>query len=294
MKKLAVVGVVLLSLMNCFSAVAQTNERMNLPSSVGRWLFVGGTGPGNYTKIQDAINDSVDGDTVFVYSGHYLEKLLIRKSIRIVGEDRQTTVIALKNNLAFLVVIRADNVTFQNFTVVNEGGSQVTGIAVGGNQNLVEGVTVQYCDVGISLVSNSSIVRNNTIQCRFQAYSCGIGIWGNSDLVEDNEVFNCGDPWEGGGGIDISHSKGVKIQGNFIHDNSRGIYLSFSRNCRVENNTLKNNLIQALFFESHFTRWSGNYWNRPRVLPYIILGGFNRLNWEAPPIFWINVDWRPV
>ena len=41
----------------------------------GNILFVGGSGAGNYTNIQDAINDSVDGDTIFVYDGIYREKI---------------------------------------------------------------------------------------------------------------------------------------------------------------------------------------------------------------------------
>ena len=37
----------------------------------GNTLYVGGSGPNNYTSIQSAIDDAVDGDTVFVYSGTY-------------------------------------------------------------------------------------------------------------------------------------------------------------------------------------------------------------------------------
>ena len=33
----------------------------------GNTLYVGGTGEGNYTCIQNAINDAVNGDTIFVY-----------------------------------------------------------------------------------------------------------------------------------------------------------------------------------------------------------------------------------
>ncbi|MCK4443471.1 MAG: hypothetical protein KAW09_02940, partial [Thermoplasmata archaeon] len=36
-------------------------------------LFVGGSGPGNYTTIQGAIDAASLQDTVFVYNGTYLE-----------------------------------------------------------------------------------------------------------------------------------------------------------------------------------------------------------------------------
>ena len=58
-------------------------ERTSIPTSSGNTLYVGGSGPGNYTSIQEAIDNSEDGDTVFVYddSSPYYENLVIEKSI---------------------------------------------------------------------------------------------------------------------------------------------------------------------------------------------------------------------
>ena len=42
-----------------------------MPISNDNTLYVGGSGEGNYTKIQDAIDDASDGDIVFVYNGTY-------------------------------------------------------------------------------------------------------------------------------------------------------------------------------------------------------------------------------
>jgi len=47
----------------------------------GAILYVGGTGPGNYTSIQEAINDAENGDTIYVYHGTYHEDLYIWKNI---------------------------------------------------------------------------------------------------------------------------------------------------------------------------------------------------------------------
>ena len=43
-------------------------------------LYVGGNGPNNYTKIQDAINDAKDGYIIYVYPGYYNENIVINKS----------------------------------------------------------------------------------------------------------------------------------------------------------------------------------------------------------------------
>ena len=53
-------------------------------NSRGNILYVGGSGPGNYSKIQDAIDDASDGDTVFVFNGIYYENVWIdEKSINL-------------------------------------------------------------------------------------------------------------------------------------------------------------------------------------------------------------------
>ncbi|MEE9223781.1 MAG: hypothetical protein V3U51_03425, partial [Thermoplasmata archaeon] len=49
--------------------------------------FVGGAGPGNFTSIQDAINASSAGDTIFVFNGTYFEHVSINKPLTLVGED---------------------------------------------------------------------------------------------------------------------------------------------------------------------------------------------------------------
>jgi parallel beta-helix repeat protein len=86
----------------------------------GDTLYVGGSGGGNYTRIQDAIDNATDGDTVFVFddSSPYYENLVINTSISLIGEDRNTTIIdGLGENR--LIRILANNVTINFFTIQN-------------------------------------------------------------------------------------------------------------------------------------------------------------------------------
>src|SRR3989442_3730774 len=59
----------------------------------GATLYVGGSGPGNYTTIGAAITAANTGDTVFVYSGTYPETVNLGKTISLVGENRDATII---------------------------------------------------------------------------------------------------------------------------------------------------------------------------------------------------------
>ena len=91
------VGIIILFLGVAVAPLSQGTviEVSNYPILYGNTLYVGGGGPGNYTKIQDAIDDAKRGDTVFVYddSSPYFEVIWIDKRIKLIGEKRETTII---------------------------------------------------------------------------------------------------------------------------------------------------------------------------------------------------------
>ncbi len=68
MKKLLVFGVIVLFIgMSVVPSTAVTDFKdVSTVSFDGNTLYVGGSGPNNYTTIQGAIDDSVNGDTVLV------------------------------------------------------------------------------------------------------------------------------------------------------------------------------------------------------------------------------------
>ena len=58
-----VVGIILLFVgTSIIPSTAQNLEKTSSATSRSNWLYVGGSGPGNYTRIQDAIDASNDGD----------------------------------------------------------------------------------------------------------------------------------------------------------------------------------------------------------------------------------------
>ena len=95
-------------------------------SSIGRAiLYVGGSGEGNYSKIQDAIDNVSIGATVFVYndSSPYYENIYIDKWIKLIGESRETTII--DGGSGYTIYINIDSmppyaqVVINGFTIRN-------------------------------------------------------------------------------------------------------------------------------------------------------------------------------
>lgn len=119
-KKLVVVAVMLSVLLIMPATSYQTSmadnfhtEERSIAANVdGNTLHVGGSGPNNYTKIQDAIDEADDGDKIFVYSGVYREGVTIPKSIVLEGENRYNTAISENGTV---LKVACDEVTIKIF-----------------------------------------------------------------------------------------------------------------------------------------------------------------------------------
>jgi parallel beta-helix repeat protein len=134
------------------------------PMNRGNWLYVGGNGPGNYTHIQSAINAANDGDTVFVYSSSYPyhESVVIDKSINLIGENRDTTIIdGNSSGYYYIINISADQVKISGFTIYCGLG----GIYIGSYGNNISGNNIVYAEeTGIYLSDSNNTIVGNTIK----------------------------------------------------------------------------------------------------------------------------------
>ncbi len=95
--------------------------------------------PDDYSTIQAAINAANSGDTVFVRTGTYSERLVVNKTISLTGGSRDATILN-ETTIDPLITITANNVKINGFTL--KGGSfknilinETTGVIVVGNRN---------------------------------------------------------------------------------------------------------------------------------------------------------------
>lgn len=122
MKKILIIGIILLFFGSSVPLMAHSVKSNINSLSDGHILYVGGSGPGNYTRIQDALNDTKENDTVFVYkmSSPYHENLVIStKSITLMGEDLNASTIINGSRKNAVIKINADSITIKGFTTEN-------------------------------------------------------------------------------------------------------------------------------------------------------------------------------
>ena len=224
-------------------------------------LYVGGSGPGNYSMIQDAIDNASDGDTVYVFNGTYNESWLfpecsyiyIDKSINLIGENKNTTIVNCPDSgmsggqigirIGFSGIISVSDVFIFGLTLKGGYDSESIGIYL---QRDSENTTIEDCIVhnfadGMQFVNGS---RNITIKncITYNNSRCG-GIsfaWHN---VSNFEISGCSS-----------------------YSNAYGIHITAGgTNGLIYHNNLYDNVINA-YGESNNT-WDngypsgGNYWS---------------------------------
>jgi parallel beta-helix repeat protein len=208
-KKEILIGIVIILLVGSFASGVKI-EYATQQSIRGDILYVGGSEPGNYSSIQAAINDANPGDTVFVYddSAPYYENVIVNKSIYLIGEDRDTTIID-GSGIGNTINITENSVFISGFTIQN---SLKNGIClVWGNNCTISGNNVYGGYFGIRLESG----KNHLIHdCNFY----------------DN-IMN---------GVFIGNDFGPSVKNNVItycYFNNSTIHFLRSANNTIHNNT---------------------------------------------------------
>jgi len=228
--------------------------------------------PTDFSTVQAAINNASDGDTVFVCNGTYFENVVVNKTVVLVGEDRDTTIIDGGGN-GFAIHVTSDNVSVSGFTVRNSG-SPIVQVSNVDNCNLT-GNTVIDGFVGIYLLNvkgsyiGSNTISNNYIGIRFEScdgntlknnnvtinQDAGVHVAYSSTMVASSN-FLVGNINQG---FYLNHSSENIVRENLVAENGVGIRLHYSSdNMIVDNNVTDNSEEGVKFYYSSGNEVSGN------------------------------------
>jgi serine protease len=254
--------------------------------------------PDDYEKIQWAVGNASDGDTVFVRAGTYNEYVLIDKSLTLEGENKSTIVIGNGTGTAFFVPPSesARHVAVTGFTIENyDTGIRSVGDGHGGSSSFAaidnsfirncRGACVDHYGSG-SVVDNLFFDNTNGIYVGLRTRS---NITGNLISFSDGYAIalihepygNATDNYIRGNryGVFLSGEGGSNflytLCNNTLYENDYAVYVDVSEHPDImwdlnfHHNNFVNNTLQA-FFERDETSnisWDagcpagGNYWS---------------------------------
>lgn len=210
--------------------------------------------PGDFTKIQEAIDAAAHGDTVLVAPGTYIENIsFIGKAIWVKSSDgAKMTVIDGKDpvdpNVRCVVTFdnheSADSV-LDGFTLTNGGGNNAE-FSWSKRSTRLWG----YFGGGILCYESSPTLVNNIIIDNWAEYGGGIACHKSNVMIIDNEIFD-NSSYDWGGGILLNESEAT-ITNNLIRGNESGGHAGGIM-CRNRSSaTISNNLIM-----DNLGPWSG-------------------------------------
>ena len=233
--------------------------------------------PEEYPTISEAVTHASAGDTVFVQSGIYHENVLIDKSLLILGEDSENTVVIGEGgvNSGNVFTLAADSITVSGFTIRSVDHSVASqyanGVNIKGDNCTVQGNDISNTFWGVlcAIQSSTSITQNNITRnlkegIRFYGGSLntvsgnyiagnkasGVAIEGYSNVISRNTIIN------NTRGIGLGSSYSV-VFGNLIADNGEsGIYFAGSNNTIAANHI--SNSGWGIYFPSFFGAPNGN------------------------------------
>lgn len=176
--------------------------------------------PDDFATIQEAINNATPGDMIFVSSGLYHERVVINKTVMLVGENRETTIV--DGGFAGSVFqITADNVSVTGFKLQNTGWKW--------GRSGVEVYNADYCEIKGNFVF---------LTCHQIRLNCSRG----SKIIGNIVSAPTRDPFPRSAyGIRLENSADCLIENNTVSNNIGGIHLQNTTNCTV---------IRNLFFQN--------------------------------------------
>jgi len=229
--------------------------------------------PHDYSTIQAAINAAHPKDTIHVENGVYYERVVVNKTVSLIGENQENTIIEGLDRTEFLIDITVSNVTVEGFTLRN-------------GHHAIHASSPQYEYLDYIIIRNNIITQNNLgvlisspRYCRVESNVVisnreAVALLGSSmKLGFENTVRGNVITHQELSSIDLMWSSGTRVVGNTISFNSgteyndSGLGLWYSNHTTVYHNNFVEDFNQIYLEESHDSIWDdgypsgGNYWS---------------------------------
>jgi len=250
--------------------------------------------PQDYSTIQKAINAANPGDTIQVSAGTYNERVVVNKTVSLIGENPSTTIINA-GGTGTAINITAKNVVVTNFTIENSGSSwpncgiymgRVSGCKISNNiiknnwygiwlkdstNNILSNNTITNNQYGIWIeTSPNNTLTNNSLNLN----QYNLGVWGLTltQFIQNIDTSNYinGKPTHylvnqqnlqvptDAGYVALINCTKIAVKNLTITNNGQGILIAYTQNSSIANNNLINNWVGIELYNSYNNTLSNN------------------------------------
>jgi len=223
-----VFGIISMLLVLGFSTMSISASKTDVVTISGNTITVDDDGDADYTSIQEAIDNANEGDIIYVYSGVYSEKLTISKnSLKIIGENKDNTIINGAGEGDGLVKITATDIEFTGFKFDDIHGNAANMVCLklseASNNKIYDNIFEEFT-YSIEMVnSDNNIIRDNSfIGHNTQGTYC-LYLIGDSDgnTVNNNYIENYLVGIKINGKEDLSKAENNQIYSNDLFKNGK-------------------------------------------------------------------------
>jgi parallel beta-helix repeat protein len=276
--------------------VGTTSE--NNPFSIKKAVItVDDEGDGDYTSIQEAIDNSNPGDTIKIYSGQYNETVIVNiESITIEGinyelgsGDDEDIPGVNGEYTGNVITLNANFITLKTIVSINSKlDNYYAGIKIDSNYNTIAGCGTASNYYGLINYGTQNEIVQNVI-----AFNVKAGVYNyesNNNIISNNFISE-----NGVNGIYLHDSESNTISENTITLNVKdGIHISdYCHDNQIINNFIKSNSIDGVkifFNENSYNTIRGNEiisngWNGIHFMKgynnYILDNEIDGNNWDG-------------
>lgn len=208
--------------------------------------------PDDYVTIQSAVDAAMDGDRIYVRNGIYHENVLVNKSVSLIGEDWERTVIDGNWSQNYLrpMTITHDNVTVTTFGLVDSWQGISLDKASGCNITQNKILNNHY-GIVLTTASRNTIAANEISSVKFGAYGIQLNRASNNN-IQGNQLTNLS---EGIAVLDDLHLPNEVIQSksnniadnNIVNCSDKAVWFKFTKENLFVGNTIANSTIGLAF-----------------------------------------------
>jgi len=186
-------------------------------------------------NLQQQLDNTVDGDVVYLSAGRYAGNFVINHAISLVANESDIgKVIIDAQGDGHGIQLKNSHITIKNLSIINWGND----------------LTEQHSGIYSDKKSSHLVIENNQLK------GDGFGIWLQkgehlkvlNNTVEGNLALRSADR---GNGIQLSIVKHVEVRGNEIFHTRDGLYIISSQENTIENNTMHDLRYGVHYMYSH-------------------------------------------